>query len=486
MKEISIKKNIVLNITYTVFNIIFPLITFPYVSRVLNVENMGLTSFFSTVANYAIMISSLGITTYGIKATARCRDNKKELSSVTQELFILNLIMTFLVVFILFFSILFIDKFKNNILLFSINMLYVLASPFSLNWLYSGLEQYSYITKRTIFIKTLSLLLIFIFVRQENDFIIYALITVLSYVVSYLINFFYSRKFLSFKIENKLNIKRHLKSTLVIFASILAINVYTQLDTIMLNFISGDREVGLYTVAVYVKTALLTLVNSISIVLLPRISFYYSNNKKILAENIIIKCSSLIALISISLTIFFIINARDSILVLSGPNYLDATISMQLIMPILIFSGISNITGNQVLIPFGKENYFMKAVIIGAIIDLVLNAVLMPMYGCVGAAMATMLAEFTQMSIQMYYAKKIISNFFDKKSLCKILIAAFLSSFLMICLKHIIDITPFINLVVFGCIFYMFYFFSLLLLKEKTTLELINILKNKIVFILIS
>ena len=180
MKTKSIKTNAVLNIIYTISNIIFPMITFPYVSRILLADGMGKVSFFTAVANYAVMLASLGISTYGIRATANARDDKQELSKVTVELLVINLIATIIVIGTIIVSIPYVAKFQDDKLLLLINCCLIFCSSFSLNWLYSGLEQYSYITKRSITFKLISLMLVFLFVHTKADYNKYAAITVFS------------------------------------------------------------------------------------------------------------------------------------------------------------------------------------------------------------------------------------------------------------------------------------------------------------------
>lgn len=481
MKNSSIKINATLNIIYTISNILFPLITFPYVSRILQVDLLGKVNFYTNIANYATMLASLGLTTYGIRAVAKVRDNKKVLSKTVVELLLINIVTTIILVLALIVSIAYIPQFKENIILLLLNCILILSSPFSLNWLFSGLEQYSYITRRALIFKTISLLSVFIFVQDKNDYIIYALILILSTVLSYICNFIYSKKFIVYSNYN-LECKKHLIPMLTLFASILAINVYTHLDIIMLGFIKGEKDVGLYTTAVYVKAALLTFVNAISAVLLPRISFYVAEGKFAKIKNVLNRSISIIMMITVPLTVFFIFEAADTIMIIGGTNYLDAVPCMIIIMPILLISGFSNITGNQVLIPYGLDYYFMKAVITGAVVDLVLNVVLMPRLGCVGAAIATLSAELVQMSIQLFFSWKYISNSFNYKSIFCYILAVVLSSFILDIVRGLTLNLRFdiVRLIILFSAFFGVYIISLFLLKEKEFYSLICDIKKHI------
>lgn len=488
MKTNSIKTNALLNIVYTISNIIFPMITFPYVSRILLADGMGKVSFFTAVANYAVMIAALGISTYGIRATANARKNNYELSKVTLELLLINFIATVIVIVTIIISIPFIQKFQDDKLLLLINCCLIFCSSFSLNWFYSGLEQYSYITKRSIIFKIISLVLVFLFVHTKADYNKYAAITVFSTSISYLINLLYARNFLSFKRIKKIELKKHFKPMLMLFASILAVNIYTNLDTVMLGFISGDREVGLYTMAVKIKWLLLSMVNAISAVLLPRLSYYLSENRIEDFHKILKKSFSVILMISIPLTIFFIFEARDSVVVLGGEDYIGATLCMQIIMPVLLISGFSNITGNQILIPMGKDSCFMKAVVMGAIVDLILNIFLMPKFASVGAAIATLFAECVQMSIQLKFSFKEVSRNFDKISVGKIVISSCIAGIVLELLRNMnYFITlgtikgAIIRLTVYALAYFGIYWIVLILLNERNCREITGEVLSKVI-----
>ena len=477
----SIRINAVLNIIYTISNILFPIITFPYVSRILLADGIGRVSFYSAIGDYAIMLASLGVTTYGIRETARVRDSKRELSKTVTELLVINTLSSLIVVVSLFLMTIYIDRFQKDLWLLILNCLSIVATPIGMNWLFSGLEQYSYITKRSILFKFISLIFILLFVKNSGDYIIYAAIITFSVVSSYIINFFYSMKFISFKSLPQLEFQKHFKPMLLLFASVLAVNVYTNLDTVMLGFISGDRDVGLYTVAVKVKWLLLSVVNAISAVLLPRLS-YYLNEKRVDEYNSILKKSILVIFfISTPLTLFFMVNADNTIMILGGPSYSDAVLCMQIIIPILLISGFSNITGNQILIPFGKDSCFMKAVIVGATIDVVFNIALMPRFGYIGAAIATLIAEFAQMSVQLMYSKNIISDIFPKKSVFKIFISAILGAVIIFLIKPFLTISKFnytINsfiTIFISSFFYLVVYFTIIYLsKEEYFRELVK------------
>lgn len=474
MKVKSIKVNALFNVIYTITNMIFPLITYPYVTRVLSASGMGKVSFFTAVSNYAVMFGSLGISTYGIRAVAKVRDNKHELSKVVQELLIINGVITLIVVGVLLGLIPFVNKFNSEPILFVVNTIIILATPFGMTWLYSGLEQYEYITIRNIIFKMAALIMVFLLVKNKDDYAVYAFLTAFSTVASYICNLIYSRKFVDFHIIQHLEFLKHFKPMLYLFASILAVSVYTNLDTIMLGFINGNFEVGLYSVASKVKWLLLAAVNAVSAVLLPRLSNYYSNGKMKKYYDELRKSLSFVSLVTIPLVFYFILEARDCILLLGGADYRGAIPCMQILMPILIVSGLSNVSGNQVLIPQGRDSKFMQAVGVGAIVDIVLNIIFMPRYAAIGAAIATLIAETTQMLIQLYFSREDILLYIRRKTIVNALFASIIPAVLIYFIRKNVNINCFINIIITSCIFFLVYAIVLLLIKDEYTYDFLK------------
>ena len=481
MRVNSIKYNALMNIVLTLSNIVFPLITFPYISRVLSPEGVGITNFFFAIGNYSVLIATLGMGTYGIRQISKSRNDKEELSKTMQELIIINLIMSLFVLSILIILTFFIEKFNNELGLVIITCLTVLSSVFSLGWLYSGLEQYDYITKRSLFFKIISLILIFILVKDREDYIVYSSITLFSTLGSNIMNVYHSRKYVSFKLKKKLKFKKHIKPILYLFSSLLAVNVYTNLDTVMLGFVNGDEAVGLYSVASKIKWLLLMLITSGSAVLLPRLSLYVSNKERDKFNKILKDTTSLILMISVPMAIYFIFMAKDSIKLLGGESFLEATFTMQILMPILIISGFSNIMGNQILLPLNKEKYFMYAVTVGAIINLILNVFLIPTYGISGAAIATLVAEFGQMSIQWKFSKDYLRENISINTILNIIFSVTISSIFLYLLLDSLNYSSFINLVISSVLFFCTYIVALFVLREKILIELLKNVKKSFI-----
>lgn len=260
-----------------------------------------------------------------------------------------------------------------------------------------------------------------------------------------------------------------------------ATTVYTNLDTIMLGFMKNDAEVGYYHAAVRIKSLLVTVVSSLSTVLLPRASYYIEHEMIDDFNRITKKAISFTFLVSLPLTVYFILFAKEGILFLSGKEYLPSVIPMQIIMPTVIFIGITNILGIQILVPLGKEKIVLYSVIAGALIDIIINALTIPKFGSSGAAFGTLVAEFVVLLVQYYTLIEYISNTFKQIHYFRIIIALLIGVTVSIWVKYT-NLGSLIALLISGIFFFGAYFFYMLIKKEDIIIEIWNTVINKIGF----
>lgn len=404
----SVRYNFVMNFVLTATQFLFPLITFPYVSRVLGAVGNGKISFAASVANYFMLVASLGIPTYGIRACAQVRDNKARLSKTAQEIFLINIAVTLLVSVTYLASVALVPKFREDRVLFLINGLNILLNAFGMNWLFQALEQYDYITVRSIAFKLLSVILMFLFVRQAGDYVLYGAIAVLAAVGSYVLNFIRARRLISFRRVGRYDFRRHIKPILILFAQSLAASIYTNLDTVMLGFMKTDADVGYYNAAVKIKGILLSLVTSLGTVLLPRMSFYAKQNRLDDFKRTMLKALNFSCMMAVPLVTYFVMFAGQVIRLLAGVGYEPAIAAMQIITVAIIPCGLTAVLGIQVLTALEREKYVLTSVMCGAVIDLLLNLVLIPQYGAAGAALATVVAEFLVLAVQTVHTKSLL------------------------------------------------------------------------------
>lgn len=481
----SVQFNFVMNAILTISSIVFPMITFPYASRVLMVEGYGKVSFATSVMTYFAMFASLGIPNYGIRACARVREDKIKLSRTAQELIIINLITSAITYAAFFVSLLFVKRFQQDATLLIINSVSIILNTLGATWLYSALEQYSYITMRNILCKLLSIVLMFIFVHNPSDYVIYGAISVVAAGGSNLLNFLNLRKCIIMKPLGNYRFKQHIKPIFIFFATSVAISVYTNLDTVMLGFMTDDVQVGLYSASVKVKNLLTSVVSSLGTVLLPRLSLYVSNRESDKFYETLSKVLNFLLLISLPLTIYFLFYAKTSILLFSGAEYADATLPMQLLMPTVFLIAISGLTGNQMLVPLGREKAVMVSVICGAVIDFGLNWIFIPKWGAAGAAAATLIAEFVVLVVQLFFLRALAWKVVRGMRYRPILISlagAVITGALMYRFLHIAS--NFWMLVVSAILFFGVYFVLLLLQKEAFLTEnlqlVLTLLKSKL------
>ena len=479
-QQVSIKKNFFMNAFLNASLFIFPLITFPYVSRILTPVGTGKVAFASSTISYFSMVALLGIPTYGIRACARVRENKEELSKTVHEIFFINLVMTVLSYIALFIAMFTVAKLGQEKLLLVVSSATMFFNLLGMDWLYKALEQYSYITKRSIFFKFVSLALIFVLVHKQGDYILYALTTVIASVGSNVLNFINVRKYITFKRMPSYNIKQHLKPILVFFAMSVATTIYTNLDTVMLGFMQGNEEVGYYNAAVKVKTIVVSLVTSIGTVLLPRVSYYIEKKMNQEFKAVTAKALNLVVLMALPLVIYFMVYAKLAVVFLSGDAYLNAVLPMQVIMPTVFLIGITNIMGIQILIPQGRESMVLLSEVVGAIVDLILNSILIPKCGSTGAAIGTLAAEFAVLVVQAIALRGFMRDIVKRLKLGKIILACVLGFAAAWGVARIPFGMNVLELIATGLVFFGVYGIVLLALKEPLMYESFEQVKNKI------
>lgn len=478
-KQPSIKKNFIMNTLLMMSSFIFPLITFPYVSRILLPEGTGKVSFAISLISYFNMIAQLGIPTYGIRACAQVRDDKEELSRTAHELLFINLIMTAFSYFALAMCLFFIPRVQKDRNLYIIVSFTIILTSIGMEWLYKGLEQYTYITKRSILFKFIALLAMFLLIHQQSDYVIYGGISIFAASASNLLNFINAHHYIYMHPVGNYHPMRHMKAVLIFFAMSVATTVYTNLDTVMLGFMATDYDVGYYNAAVKIKGILVSAVTSLSTVLLPRASYYVEHHEFKKFKEISAKAIDFVILLASPLTLYFILFAKEGIYFLSGSAYAGSILPMQIIMPTVLFIGISNILGIQILVPLGQERVVLFSTIAGAIVDLIINILLIPKYTSSGAAFGTLVAEFVVDLWQFIALRKKVSSTFKSIHYGCIILGLALGSFASLWAK-MLGLSSFITLVISAVLFFGAYFWILLLFKEPLATSIIKQVFSKI------
>ena len=476
----SVKFNFVMNSILTASSFIFPLITFPYISRTLGVNKYGVVTFAQSTVSYFTMFSSLGVPTYGIRACTKVRDDKNKLSKTVQELFIINAICTVIAYIAFFMALFYVERFKTDSSILVICSFAIVLNTIGVQWMFSALEQYSYITKRNISFKIASIVLMFIFIHDPNDYLIYGVVALIGTSASNILNFFYTRKFISWKKKGKYDFRQHIKPILVFFATSIAINIYTNLDSVMLGFLSSNMQVGYYAAAIKLKNVLVSLVRSLGTVLLPRMMYYVGNGLKREYNQTLKKAFNFILVVALPMTIFFIMFANETILFLSGVEYVEATPSMQVLMLTLIFIGLSGTLSDQILLPHSNEKQVCIAVSLSAAFDFLLNFVTIPRWGAFGAALSTTLAEFISLVIQGFYAKSYLKDAFKEINVLPGLVSSALAFVCCFATNKILKMSVFPTLVANAVVFFGVYGISMYASKDDLVYGMGHVYVDKI------
>lgn len=337
----------------TVSGFLFPMITFPYVSRVIMAEGLGQVQFYNSIINYVVLLTSLGIPLYATREIARVRDNVADLSRTTTEIISLNLILNivgYAAIFVMCFTI---DEVMQNIPLFLLLSTSIILTTIGCPWFFSGIEDFKYITLRGLAVRIVSTIFLFLFVKDKSDLMIYALYNVLATVGTNVLNFIRLRKFVrleTFKFKD-LKIWRHLKPAFAIFVFNLVTSIYVNLDKVMVGFLKDNESVGYYTAATTISHIFLTAVTSLGVVMLPRLSNLVKQGDMESFNRLAKKSYNFIVSMSFPICGGLIVLAPSLIRIFSGEGFAPAIPTLQIISPIIIAIGISNLIGLQILYP---------------------------------------------------------------------------------------------------------------------------------------
>ncbi len=465
--------NFIMNSLLTVSSLLFPLLTFPYVSRILAPEGIGKVTFATSLVTYFALFAQLGIPTYGIRACAQVRDDRRELTRTAHELLIINLLMSVAVYIVFGLVLAFVPRLQEDRILYIVISTMIILNAVGMEWLFRAIEEYTYITIRSLIFKLISVVGMFLLIHQPEDYIIYGGLTIVASHLSYVMNCISTCKYIDLKPVGGYNLKRHIKPVMVFFALACATTIYTNLDTVLLGFMKTDADVGYYSTAVKVKNILVSVVASLGTVLLPRVSYYVEHNQMDAFWKICKKALHFVLLLALPLTVYFVLFSKPSVLLLSGEEFLGSVLPMQICMPAVLFIGLTNIMGIQILVPLKKEKFVLYSVVVGAVVDLIINILLVPTMAATGSAIATLTAEASVLAVQFIIVRKDLQKIPSEYHITPApfaLIAGFLASAWVLGMPW----GNFIMLAVSACLFFGVYGAVLLLLKERLCTELLR------------
>lgn len=451
----SIKKNAVYNVLLAVSQVLFPLITFPYISRVLLPQGVGAYTFVDNYTQYFVLVAALGIPVYGIREIARSGADAQLRSRVFTELITLHFLSSLVLAILYVCSFLFITRLQPHTSLFLIGSVLLMSSVFLIEWYYQGIEAFPYITIRTLCIRCLTIIAIFTFVKRSEDLIWYYAINVGGVVVNASVNWWHSKKSVQL-IFSGLRLRRHIKPLLFIFSTVFVTNVYTLLDSVLLGFLSSDEQVGYYTVAVKVSKILIMLLSAISAVLVPPLSLAIKEGAFDRAKNLLKKSYAYICYLSIPLVVLLFVSAAPLITIFAGSAYTTAILPLQILSPTIFIVGMNYLFGMQILNPTGNERYFFRTTVIGMIISIALNILLIPHLASTGAAIANLGVEFTVMLLSGYFALKKFNFGLSFGKIVQALLAS-VPIFVLSCIMPYCGLSAILSLVFIGSVGILLY-----------------------------
>lgn len=474
----SLTKNYLYNLTYQILVLILPLITTPYISRILGAENIGIYSYTLSISAYFILFGTLGVALYGQREIAFIQNDKIKYTKVFWEIVLLRIITMTISTIIFYFT--FVDANNNYNLYYKVLILELLGNMIDITWFFQGLEEFKKTVIRNMLIKAISVFCIFAFVKSKEDLLIYFVIYAASLFCGNLTLWMYLPKFLV-KIKIKeLNIFKHLKPTILLFIPQIAVQVYTLMDRTMLGtMVANKEEVGFYEQAQKIIKILLTIITSLGMVMMPRIASTFANGDDKKVSNYMQKSFNIVFLLAFPLILGMCIVSDQFVPIFFGNGYEKVSLLIKVISPIILLIGMSNVLGTQYLLPTKRQKEYTLSVVCGAIVNLIMNSILISSFCSIGASIGTVIAETVVTGVQIMYTRK---DFNWKKILLiskNYLISSLLMILTCIIIKYIIK-DEMISIIIQVVIGIVTYGITLILLKDKFTLEIIDKYTKKI------
>lgn len=472
----TLSKNIVYNLILTVSSYIFPLLTFPYITRVLGPDSYGAANFILSIVDYAVMLSSLGIVTVGIREIAKCNGDESRLNSTFSSM--LSLHMTFaLIIGATYVATIFaIGEFRDNYPAYLVGLIKIVSNVFLIEWLYSGLQNFRYITIRSISVKVLYVGAIFMFVHAQGDYLIYILITVLQVFINAAINWQYSHRFVSFRFSLA-NYRNYLSSALSLGVTTVLWSFYGTFIIMYLGFVCSDASVGYYSASTRLYSILLSILTAFNLGLMPYINSLYGQGEQNAVAGAIGKALNFVMMLALPMAVFCFVMADDIITVIAGPQYQESILLFRIIILNLILVAVSQVTEMQVLVTLNKTKQILLSTgisVIGAVLIMVFFA---QEYGALAAAYAVTLPHLLEASLYYYFARKNMSFNFPWRPIFRYLLLSLLIVGIVLLLR-VSSSNPYIRLFLASFAAAVFYMVSLALMKDSMVLLLLKKVSN--------
>lgn len=402
MLQPSIKKNFAYKSVLTLSTYLINFITFPYVARVLGIERIGLVNFVDNTVNYFLLFATMGVGLLGVREIAAVKEDKKRRDQVYSSVLALNLLFTLVSLGIYLLCVVTIPKLCQYDELFYIGTAKILFTVFLVEWFFTGVENFRYITLRSILIKVLYIISVFLFVRDTSDYRLYFILTVGVVVLNALINQLYIREFVRVR-WNNIQLFKYLKQNVTLGIYTLMTSMYLTFNVMYLGLVSNNTEVGYYTTAFKLYSVVLGFFTAFTNVMLPRMSSLLANGEKDRFQELVNRSFSVMSTCCIPLILCSMIMAPQIVYILSGPGYEGAILPMRIIMPAAFAVGVAQVLAIQVLMPMKKDKVLLVASIIGAVVSLLINLLVVPYIESVGSAVVLLCSEAVVTGAYLWY-----------------------------------------------------------------------------------
>lgn len=473
-----VAKNYFYNLMYQLVTILLPIITTPYISRVLGPDGLGKYSLTNAYAQYFVLFGMIGLGMYCSREVAYVRDDKNKISKIFWEMNILRFITmgTSLIIYILF--CLYLIKPQDRITS-SIQGLILLSSLFDISWLFIGLENFKKVSIRNTIVKVVGVCLIFIFVKDESQVWLYALILGGTQLTGQIIMWFDIPKYIKFVQPKKDALLRHLSLSVKLFIPQIAINIYTMLDKVMLGNLSNEAEVGMYDNSQKIIKIVITIVTTLASVTIPKMANLYKNGEHSEFSKNVYKSFSFVSFLAFPMAFGFIGICKNFIPWFYGSGFERIEKMFYFGAWLMITLAWSSIVGSQVLISIKREKQFTIAVTVGAVINIIFNFILIKRFGGIGTTISSVIAEFTGMFIMVYFVRDVVKPKILFKSVPRYFISASMMFIVVFYIGNLVNQTIIgtIIQVILGIVSYIS---IMIIIKDENLLYILNLIKNKI------
>jgi len=393
MNQKKIAINAVLNMIKSGLSILFPLITYPYVLRILGAENMGKISYSLSVVSYFTLLSKFGISSYATREGSKIKEDKEKFSKFVNEIFTLNMTFTIISYIGILFTVLFVKKIGNYKNLILIQSITIICGTIGIDWINNIFEDFLSITLRSIISHIIILFLLFMLIKKPDDYVVYSAISIFANAIISIYNWFYCKKYINIKICYNLKIYKHLKHLIIFFLSSLTVTIYVNLDITMLGWLKGDYSVGMYSTAIKIYNILKELLAAVYVVAVPKLAFYYGKSDYFEYKTLFSNMTGIIILFLLPACTGLVCVAKGIIVIIGGSEYFPAVTAMQILAVALLFAILGGLITACFNVSAGYEKNSLIAASLSAFLNFVLNLYFIRKMDFNGAAITTCFSE---------------------------------------------------------------------------------------------